>query len=112
MSAQATEVQRALSRAAFGQTYRLEVMLAVARASDGLVNLTDLAQAIAQPPSNIQGALKSLVAVGLLSEIPSGDSKRKFYMRNPSAAWTWAEEMASIAAAQTNPSTPTVAIDG
>lgn len=93
------EQLRVLSRAAFGQAYRLEVMLAVADSGDGLVSLTDLARALDQSPSNIQGPLRSLVSVGLLSDVPSGDSKRKYYIRNPSAAWDWAREMRQLATA-------------
>ena len=84
---------RAVSRAAFGQQYRLEVMLAIAESDDGLVCLTDLAAALRLPVSNVQGALKSLVATGLLTEMPTGGSKRKFLLRNSSAAWEWAREM-------------------
>jgi len=87
---------RRVSRHAFGQAYRLEVMLAISRAEDGLVNLTDLASALGLSPSQIQGALRSLVAIGLLTEMPPGDSRRRFLLRNHSAAWTWAEEMASM----------------
>jgi len=84
---------RALSRAAFGQTYRLEVMLAVADSSDGLVTLTDLARTLGLSTSNVQLALKSLIATGLLSELPKGDSRRKYLLRNPSPAWDWALQL-------------------
>ena len=90
---------RAMSRAAFGQSYRLEVMLAVADAEDGLVNLTDLARTLDLPTSNVQNPLKSLVTLALISEAPSGDSKRKHYLRNPSHAWDWAREMRAAAQA-------------
>lgn len=105
---------RGLSRAAFGQTYRLEVMLAVADSEDGIVNLTDLARHLGQSTSNIQGPLKSLVSLGLVSEAPSGDSKRKHYLRNPSAAWAWAREMRTQAAmmASTGPITTGVSPGG
>ncbi|MFS0701278.1 hypothetical protein AB6N24_15015 [Cellulomonas sp. 179-A 4D5 NHS] len=96
---------RAMSRAAFGQNYRLEVMLAVADAADGLVNLTELARTLDLPTSNVQVPLKSLLTLALISEAPSGDSKRKYYLRNPSHAWAWAREMraAAQAAVETAP---------
>ncbi|ABL80567.1 hypothetical protein Noca_1049 [Nocardioides sp. JS614] len=82
-----------MSRAAFGQTYRLEIMLAVAEAEDGLVTLTDLARSLELSTSNVQVALKSLVATGLLSELPKGDNRRRYLLRNPSPAWDWARQM-------------------
>ena len=91
---------REMSRAAFGQAYRLEVMLTVANAPDGLVNLTDIARTLGLPTSNVQAPLRSLLALDLISEAPSGDSKRKHYLRNPSSAWDWAMEMAAGAAAR------------
>jgi DNA-binding MarR family transcriptional regulator len=84
---------RALSQAAFGQRYRLELMLAVADSTDGIVCLTDLARTIDVSISNLQQPLKSLVAVGLLSPLPMTESRRKFYIRNPSSAWQWAAEL-------------------
>jgi hypothetical protein len=84
---------RELSQAAFGQRYRLELMLAVADSSDGIVCLTDLARALEVTVSNLQQPLKALVAVGLLSPLPRSDSRRKFYIRNPSSAWQWAAEL-------------------
>lgn len=94
---------RALSRAAFGQTYRLEIMLAVADVDDGLVTLTDLARTLDLSTSNVQLALKSLVATGLVSELPKGDNRRKYLLRNPSPAWDWARQLrdqASVMAAE------------
>lgn len=90
---------RTLSQVAFGQRYRLELMLAVADAKDGIVCLTDLAQALRVTMSNLQQPLKALVATGLLLPLPAGDSRRKFYLRNPSAAWTWAHELAAASQA-------------
>lgn len=78
---------------AFGQTYRLEIMLAIADSDDGLVTLTDLAKALDISTSNVQVALRSLVGTGLLSEVPKDDNRRKYLIRNPSAAWEWVREM-------------------
>lgn len=92
-----TEALRRLSRAAFGQTYRLEVMLAVAKAPDGLVTQTTLARNLGVSVSNVQKAVRSLLDCDLLTELPQGDQRSKFLLRNPSAAWAWAEEMRKMA---------------
>lgn len=84
---------RLLSRAAFGQAYRLEVMLAVADSEDGLVTQTELSRALGVSVSNVQGAVRSLTACGLLTELPQGDSRSKFLLRNPSSAWDWVREL-------------------
>jgi hypothetical protein len=81
------------SQVAFGQRYRLELMLAVAASGDGIVCLTDLARELDVSISNLQGPLRAMVGAGLLTPLPRGDSRRKFYIRNPSAAWTWAHEL-------------------
>ncbi|UUV28699.1 transcriptional regulator [Amycolatopsis roodepoortensis] len=86
---------RALSQAAFGQRYRLELMLAVADSPDGIVCLTDLARSLDISISNLQQPLKALVTTGLLSPLPVTESRRKFYIRNPSSAWAWASELAN-----------------
>lgn len=86
-------VLRDKSQAAFGQRYRLEVMLAVAEAKDGFVSLSELAKQLDIAISNLQGPLKALVSLGLLTPVPHGDSRQRFYLRNPSSAWTWAEEL-------------------
>lgn len=88
---------RAMSQAAFGQKYRLEVMCAFSESSDGLLCLSDLAARIGTVGSNLQKPLASLVATGLISPLESGDSKRKFYLRNRSAAWAWAKELVTLA---------------
>jgi DNA-binding MarR family transcriptional regulator len=95
MSSDRQERLRTLSQVAFGQRYRLELMLAVADTKDGIVCLTDLAHTLNVTMSNLQQPLKALVATGLLSPLPAGDSRRKFYLRNPSAAWAWAQELAA-----------------
>lgn len=87
------EITRALSKAAFGQSYRLEVMLAVEASTDGLVTLTELTKEVGVSASNIQKPIESMVAAGLLTELPRGDSRTKHMLRNPSAAWEWAREL-------------------
>lgn len=91
------EQVRALSLVLFGQRYRLEVMVAIGRSADGIVCLTDLSRDLGVTTSNLQNPLRDLVAAGLLSRLPSGDSKRKFYRRNTSLAWQFAVEMAEAA---------------
>jgi DNA-binding transcriptional regulator GbsR (MarR family) len=89
---------RDLSQAVFGQRYRLELMLVVAASSDGIVCLTDLARELDISISNLQNPLRAMITAGLLTPLPRGDSRRKFYIRNPSAAWTWATELRDHAA--------------
>jgi len=81
------------SQAAFGQRYRLEVMLAVLDAEDGFVSLSALAKQLDVAISNLQGPIRSLVGLGLLTPVSHGDSRHRFYLRNPSKAWNWAEEL-------------------
>jgi DNA-binding IclR family transcriptional regulator len=97
VSAGELEHIRAISEVLFGQRYRLEAMVAVASAEDGLVCLTDLAQQLGIPPSNLQGPLRDLVRCGLLSRLPLDGSKRRYYQRNESLAWAFSNEMASRA---------------
>ncbi|SDU66153.1 hypothetical protein SAMN04489733_7886 [Amycolatopsis keratiniphila] len=88
-----TDQLRETSQQAFGQRYRLELMLAIADTDDGIVCLTDLAKQLDVAISNLQSPLRALVSTGLLTSLPRGDSRRKFYIRNPSAAWQWAREL-------------------
>jgi hypothetical protein len=87
------EAIRELSTVVFGQRYRLEVMAAIARSHGGLVCLTDLADELGVRTSNIQKPLTSLTDSYLISRLPAGDSKRRFYRRNDSAAWVFALEL-------------------
>ncbi|KQQ65403.1 MarR family transcriptional regulator [Microbacterium sp. Leaf320] len=91
---------RGVSRSAFGQSYRLELMLAIARSEDGLCTLTELAQQTGVAMSSLQRPFQSLVDVGLISPVPDADSRYRYFLRNPSAAWTWAVELASAAQAR------------
>lgn len=88
---------RALSRAAFGQKYRLECMIAIAESSDGILTLSTLAETLNVSISNIQDPIRALLATGLISPLDAGDSRSKFYVRNTSAAWNWCHELAERA---------------
>lgn len=85
-----------MSRAVFGQAYRLELMLAVARSEDGIVSLSEMAQVLSVGISSLQKPFQSLVQARLLSPLPDADSRYRFYVRNASAAWSWAEELAQL----------------
>jgi DNA-binding MarR family transcriptional regulator len=97
VSADQLEHIRAMSEALFGQKYRLETMLAIAHAPDGLVCLTDLARQLVVSPSCLQRPLHDLAKCGLLSRLPATDSKRRYYQRQDSLAWAFAVEIASQA---------------
>lgn len=97
MSAEELEHIRAMSEVLFGQRYRLEAMVAIASAPDGLVCLTDLARLLGLSPSNLQGPLRDLARCGLLTRLPPDDSKRRYYQRNESLAWPFAVEIAGRA---------------
>ncbi len=91
------EKLRRLSRAAFNQTYRLEVMLYIAE-SDGFVTQTEVAQALGLPSvSNVQAPIRSLIDCGLLTPMPKTDNRSRFLARNDSPAWDWAHQLRSQA---------------
>lgn len=88
---------RRLSRAAFNQTYRLEVMLYIA-SSDGFVTQTEIAQALGLPSvSNVQAPVRSLIDCGLLTPMPKTDNRSRFLARTDSPAWDWAQQLRSQA---------------
>ncbi len=89
---------RELSRHVFNQTHRLHVMLAIAESPDGLVTQTELAKFLGISVSNVQNSVRDLAACGLLTELPRGESRSRFFMRNDSHAWAWAKEMKYAAA--------------
>lgn len=89
-----TDELRRLSSAAFGQSYRLELMLAADRAAAGIVSLTELAREIPDVSvSSLQRPFDSLVESGLLAALPRGDSRHRYFLRNESSAWAWAREL-------------------
>jgi len=90
------EVRR-VSRAAFGQAHRLELMLAISKSSDGLCTLTELAKLLDVSVSSLQRPFQALVEIGLLTPLPNADTRFRYYARNPSPAWQWAEDLADLA---------------
>lgn len=89
---------RRLSRAAFNQTYRLEVMLFIAD-SDGFVTQTEVAQGLGLPSvSNVQAPIRSLIDCGLLNPMPKTDNRSRFLARTDSPAWDWARQLRDLAA--------------
>lgn len=89
---------RRLSRAAFGQTYRLEVMLFIAR-SEGFVTQTEIARGLALSVSNVQAPVRSLIECSLLIAMPKSDNRSRFLARTDSPAWDWARHLESVAEA-------------
>lgn len=91
------EELRRLSRAAFNQTYRLEVMLYIADSS-GFITQTEVAQALGLPSvSNVQAPIRSLIDCGLLTPMPKTDNRSRFLARADSPAWDWAHQLRSQA---------------
>lgn len=90
---------RGLSHVLFGQRYRLELMVAIAASADGLVCLTDLAKELDVTASNLQNSLRALTSAGLVARMSSGDSRRRYYVRQDSLAWDFATQIAQRAGA-------------
>ncbi|WP_308465316.1 hypothetical protein [Rathayibacter soli] len=88
------EALRRMSKSAFGQSYRLELMLSIADSEDGFCTLTNLSKTLDVTMSSLQRPFQALVELQLLSPMPDADSKYHHFVRNPSAAWDWAQELA------------------
>lgn len=85
---------RAVSRSAFGQSHRLELMLAVMESEDGLCTLTELSQCLNVAISSLQRPFQALIDLGLLTALPGAGTRYRYFARNPSSAWQWAAELA------------------
>lgn len=76
--------------------HRLELMLAIVASEDGIVTLTDVHRTMdGVSMSSLQKPFESLVSCGLLTPLPSGDSRSRFFSRNDSPAWQWAMQLSS-----------------
>jgi hypothetical protein len=87
---------REISRSAFGQRYRLELMLEIANAEDGVFTLTELSKSLDVTMSSLQKPMHDMVAIGLLTPLPDAGSRFRYYTSNPSSAWEWAYELAGL----------------
>lgn len=91
------EALRRVSRAAFGQSHRLELMLEIADLADGIFTLTQVSKALGVTMSSLQNARDALLEVELISRLPQTDSRFQYLVRNDSPAWQWARDLARIA---------------
>lgn len=92
----AIDTIRKRSAMAFGQSYRLEVMVAIAESDERRISLSDIAQALGVPASSIQKPLRALVDLGLLTESADSSTRKKYYVRNESSGWTFAYELSGL----------------
>src|SRR5690348_11357069 len=87
---------RARSKHLFGNSYMLEVCLAINEADDR-VNLSDLASRYRLAPSMYSKPVSRLVELGLLvpaEQRPGDDYRVRWYRPTKSTLWTTAEELA------------------
>lgn len=96
---------RNVSRAIFGQRYKLELLLEIADAVDGFVCLTDLAKALDVTMSSLQRPFEGIVAAALVSPIPDADSRFRYYIRNPSGVWDLSYELIGLRREASKPGT-------
>lgn len=89
------------SKALFGQTHRLALMIAIARSESGSVNPTDLSFDLRLNQSAFQVALRDLVDAGLI--LRTTDGRRTLYERQPSKVWEWVLEVEARVSAKENP---------
>jgi hypothetical protein len=88
------EALRRVSKVAYGQEHRLELMLAIAEIEDGVCSLTELANTLQVRASSLQRPLDSLVELSLLSVVATGDTKYRHFLRNDGPAWDWSQDLA------------------
>ena len=93
MNSNALEALRRASQLAFGQRYRLELMLKVLESDDGLFTLTEMSKNLSITVSNLQGPIESLLALGQISRLPTSEELGVYYLRNEGAGWDWASEL-------------------
>ena len=86
---------RAVSKLAFGQKHRLELMMAILNIEDGVCSLTELAIDLCVPLSSLQRPFDALVELDLIRPIPDGETKVRFHIRTSGPAWNWAQSLAS-----------------
>jgi predicted ArsR family transcriptional regulator len=86
VSSSARERMRTRSKLLFGNGDRLEVALAVATSTDGVVNATDLSWELRIANNRVRAQLLALTQLGLLEPGPPDDRKR-WYVRRPSSFW-------------------------
>ncbi len=86
-----------LSRIAFGQDYRLAVILEIVRSESGRVTQSGIAQSLGVSSSSIQKAFHDLVDLGLLVLEFEEGQRLKFFVRQDSSLWSWAAELAASA---------------
>lgn len=96
MASMTIEEIRKRSSDAFGQSYRIEVMIAVAEAEQRLVALSDVSRVLEVPPSSVQRPLQSLVEIGLLATSSDSSTRKKNYTRNESSGWMFAYELSGL----------------
>ncbi len=87
---------RARSTAAFGQSYRIEVMLAIAEADSRHVALSEISKRLHIQMSSVQRPLQSLVEIGLLTRSEDSSTRTKNYIRNESTGWQFAYELSGL----------------
>lgn len=85
LSSRQREQLRQRSKFLFGNQDRLEVLVAIARSPDGLVNASDLQWEIGIVQSRIRNQLVSLSQAGLLSS--SHVAGKNWYQRLESPIW-------------------------
>jgi hypothetical protein len=89
------EFIRRRSKTLFGSSDRLEVAVAVALSSDGVVNATDLQWELRLAANRVRAQLLALSDAGVLVEAPSGLSRKRMFVRGPSAFWGFCLELYS-----------------
>lgn len=87
-----------VSRIAFGQDYRLAVILEIVKSDSGRVTQSGIARDIGVVPSSIQKAFHDLVELGLLVPQFEEGQRMKFFVRIQSSLWEWAAELSRTAA--------------
>jgi DNA-binding MarR family transcriptional regulator len=76
-----------MSKLLLGNQDRLEVSVAIARTSDGMVNATDLVGALGIAQPRVRNQLVTLEKAGLLDRMPRSGDVKQWFRRRQSPFW-------------------------
>ena len=76
-----------LSDVLFGRSMRLPIAIFVLEKESGLVYPLEIAEELGHKPTYVAQELGRLASIGMVTELPKGDSRRRYFQRLDHPYW-------------------------